>query len=264
MKFKYIFIWIFAILAGKAQGQTILKGTIKTLHGQPIAFNEVEIKNTAGLSVFAGRSGNYQIEVRKGDTIRFYYRQRLVDAYIYNKGVATPTYNVTLVMDEDTHEKAHALEDVKVYGRNYLKDSLARRERYENLYNYKDPKLATGDNQWAEYVMVMGEKMQLNSMDKKYSLLDIQSLIHVLGFKKRKQRKRNQQFALASEHDAYIRHRLKKELIEKYGQIHNEDSLNTFIQRYAPAYEDLRQMSDFEMYQYIASQSKLYREGRLK
>lgn len=263
MRLKNYIIGLLLLLVYKVDGQTIvLKGNIRSPYDNSISLNKVEIKNNKGSITYPDLSGSYQLRIIKGDTIRFYYKQKLIDAYIYNNASKNPRHDVTVDLDESIHG-GHELEAVKVYGKDYGSDSAYRRYLYEDQYNYKDPKLTTGDNQWAEYVYVMGEKMQLNSMDKKFSLLDIQSLIHVFSFKKRNKRKRDQRFAMQAEQEAYIRRRLRKDLIEKYGHIHNEDSLNVFIKRYRPSYDELKKMSDFEMCQYIAVKAKLYINGSL-
>ena len=256
MSFKRFFI-LLLLIACKTEGQTILKGVVRAPYENSIVLKAVEIKSSGGITTGADASGLYQIAVKKGDTIRYYYKQQLVDVYFYVSGM-NPVYNVELNMDE-AGSPANELEAVKVYGRSYTADSVQRRKNYADLYNYKDPKISMGDNHLKKSVTFMGETMQLNTMDKKLSLLDIGSMAQVFSFQKKKARKQEQLFALQVEQLAYIQHRYRKELIEKYGDIHSEDSLNAFIQAYTPTYDALKQMTDFEMYQYIASKSKLFK-----
>lgn len=243
----------------KAQNAGLLQGMISSPYDNSIELGAVQIRNSSGISTTADKTGHYQMAVHLSDTVRFYYKERLVDAYICSAIQSPLKYNVIIVMDESA--LAHELATVKVYGKSYREDSMARRQRYQDLYNYKDPKLSMGNNKWSEYADVMGEKMQLNTMDKKLSLLDVRSLANVFSFKKKKQRKRDRHFALETEQLAYIRHRVTKNLVEKYGQIQNEDSLNVFIQRYSPDYEALKKMTDFELFQDIMTQAKLYKQG---
>ena len=261
--FKAVLLLMGLLLAAvqvlKAQKSVILQGVISSPYDNSIELGAVQISCSSGVSTMADKTGHYQLMVHLADTVRFYYRQRLVDAYICSRLRSPLSYNVTIVMDESS--AAHELATVKVYGKSYREDSLARRQRYQDLYNYKDPKLSMGNNKWSEHINVMGEKMQLNTMDKKFSLLDVRSLADVFSFKKKKQRKRDRRFALEVEQVAYIRHRITKGLVEKYGGIHNEDSLNVFINRYNPGYEALKKMSDFELFQDIITQSKLYKQG---
>jgi hypothetical protein len=243
----------------QAQSAGMLQGLITAPYDNSIELGTVQIKSSGGITTTADKTGYYHIAVHLADTVRFYYRQRLVDAYICSALQSPLNYNVTIVMDESA--AAHELATVKVYGKSYREDSLARRRRYQNLYDYKNPKLSMGDNKWSSFAEVMGEKMQLNTADKKLSLMDVRSLANVFSFKKKKQRKRDQRFALEVEQMSYIRHRVSKNLVEKYGQIHNEDSLNVFIQRYSPGYEALKKMSDFELFQDIITQAKLFKQG---
>lgn len=259
MNIKYLFI-LLLVLTAKAGAQTILKGEISSPYDYSVALEKVEIKSSSGNTSSASRTGQYHIQVKLGDTIRYYCRQRLIDAYIYNNSSTNPIYNVTINLDE-IGNAAHELATVKVYGRNYVADSVRRRELYADLYNYKDPRLSMGDNRLVKEISFMGETQKINNFDKKLSLLDLQSFIHIFSFRKRRKRRRGQLLALQAEQSAYIRHRFTKNLIEKYGNIYNEDSLNTFIQQYAPTYEALKKMSDFEMCQYIATKSRLYRNG---
>lgn len=256
MNVKY-FLTLLLLITGTAGAQTVLRGKITSPYDYSVALDGVEIKSSAGIVSVASPSGQYQISVKLGDTVCYYYKQRLIDAFIYSKSAADPTYNVSINLDE-IGNTAHELETVKVYGRNYKTDSINRRQYYADLYNYKDPKLSMGDNRLVKSISFMGETQKINNFDKKFSLLDIQSLAHVFSFKKRKQRKREQRLALKIEQAAYIEHRFRKDLIEKYGNIHDEDALNLFIQRYAPSYDMLKKMSDFEMYQYISTKSKLF------
>jgi|GEM_PF-2169782 len=260
LKFCVINLAVGLVLCGLSFGQQaqILKGMISSPYDNTINLNAVQIKSSGGAFSHADLSGKYNIAVRLGDTIRFFYKNRLVDAYFYLQVKPNPTYDVKIIMDESA--KAHELATVKVYGKGYKEDSLARRRRYANLYNYQDPELKMGNNKWSSYVNAMGDKMQLNTMDKKISLLDVSSLASVFSFKKRKQRKRAKHFAEEAEQLAYIRHRMSLNKVEKYGHIHDEDSLKVFIQRYHPDYDKLKAMTDFELSQYIITQVKLFRK----
>ncbi|PZP49486.1 MAG: hypothetical protein DI598_07715 [Pseudopedobacter saltans] len=154
-------------------------------------------------------------------------------------------------------DTANKLNPITIQTNKYRADSISNREYYKKAFNYKSPKINMGDNKWDRTIIVAGKKIALDPQ-KSLSLLDIDALIEVVHSKKKKQKIQLQKRLVDQEKDKYVRQIFTPALVEKYSNIHNEDSINIFINRYAPGYGEIQTMNELDLGYYIFRNMKLF------
>lgn len=163
------------------------------------------------------------------------------------------------VQQSDTLQNKELLNPVTVYTNPYKADSIRNRKVYESIFDYRKKPLNMGDNKWNRTIMVMGKKVSLDPQ-KSLSLLDINSLSHVIASKKDKQKQTLQARLVQEEQEKYIDHIFTPALVERFSNIHDDDSLHSFITRYAPSYTELQSMNELDLGKYIMDKTKLFRQ----
>ena len=261
---KLLYSFLFFILATTAiKAQIKITGRVflgDSANHKPKA--GVLVKTSAGAKAFSNDSGYYTINMKQSDTLEFYYKGNLVSAYPFTYLTSFSRFDIYIDNNTGFAGGIHNLGTVRVKA-NGNKEALATREKYADVFSPKKRKISMGDNKWKESTTFMGTKVPINTMDKKASLLDIGSVSDALSFKKKKQARLNQKFAINNEHNNYIQRRFTKSLIAKYTNMQDDDSLNYFIAYYAPPYEKLKNMGEMELGQYIIDNMKLFRlEGK--
>lgn len=261
---KLLYSCLFFILATTAvKAQIKIAGRVylgDSINHKPKA--GVLVKTSAGAKAFSNDSGYYTINMKQTDTLEFYYKGNLISEYPFTYLTSFSRFDIYIDNNTGFAGGIHNLGTVHVKATDN-KDSLATREKYAGVFNPKKRKISMGDNKWKESTTVMGEKVPINTMDKKASLLEIGSVTDALSFKKKRQARVNQKFAVDNEHNNYIQRRFTRSLIAKYTGMQDDDSLNYFIAYYAPSYEKLRNMGEMELGQYIIDNMKRFRsEGK--
>ena len=161
------------------------------------------------------------------------------------------------------NQSAAVLNPVTVRTSTYKADSLQRRKEYEDIFNFQKTRLSMGNNKWSESIVVMGKKIALDTRNKKLSLLNINSLAHVISSKKEKKKSKLQKRLTEDENSWYVEQFFTPALVEKYSGIHNDDSLHLFINTYSPSYNDIISMNDLDLGMYIIEKIKLFRQNNL-
>lgn len=223
----------------------------------------VLVKTSKGARGFTNDSGYYSINMRQTDTLEFYYKGSLVSAYPFTYLTSFSRFDIYIDNNTGFGGGIHNLGTVRVKTNGNM-DSIAMREKYAKVFNPKKSKISMGDNKWKETATFMGTEVPINTMDKKASLLDIGSVADALNFKKNRQARINQKFAIENEHNNYIQRRFTKSIIAKYSEMQEDDSLNYFITYYAPPYDKLIIMSEMMLGQYIIDKMKIFRSVGMK
>jgi hypothetical protein len=154
---------------------------------------------------------------------------------------------------------AHNLAPVNVHTNTYKADSIRNRAEYENTFDYKRKKINMGDNKWDRSIVVMGKKVALTPQDK-LSLLDINSLATHIHSKKNNQKRTLQKRLIQQEQENYVYQIFTPALVERFSNMHNDDSLHLFIARYAPPYDQIQTMNELDLGSYILTNMKLFRQ----
>ncbi len=154
----------------------------------------------------------------------------------------------------------HSLTPVIVHTSTYKADSIQNRIDQKNIFNYRKKKINMGDNKWNRTIVVMGKKIDLNTKDKKFSLLDINSLAHFIHSKKDNQTLTLQKRLLQEEQDNYVKQIFTPALVERFSNMHNDDSIRMFIAKYAPSYDQIQTMNELDLGSYILDSMKLFQQ----
>lgn len=163
---------------------------------------------------------------------------------------------ISIVIDTSA---IYNLTPVTVHTNTHKADSIQNRADYEPILNYRKKKINMGDNKWNRTIIVMGKKITLDPQ-KSLSLLDINSLARSIHSKKDKQKLFLQKRVIEQEQDAYIQQVFTPALVEKFSNMHDDDSLHLFIARYAPSYNEIKIMNELDLGSYILLNMKAFRQ----
>lgn len=215
------------------------------------------IKVSDGFTTSTDKTGFYQINLKRGDTVRFYDPTgRLAVTYPAAYLLFYQHFNVYLQDPEylkGQMDLGHELAEVKVTGRDYLKDSLMRRYLYSDIFAYKKPTLAD-----AVTVPKIGKVPIPIALG-----VSVSGVIRWLQSQKNNKDLRFKQFAFYAEDEGYINHRLSPSTIELFTGIKDEDSIRYFKNYYRPTAMQLRDMNDLELGQYLMQKAHDFRIGAL-
>lgn len=240
---KYFFI-LCCLLVGfsslKAQdvqvsGKIFSEDSTKTLP-------HVLVRTQKGGRNFSDSAGNYTITMQPADTLLFYYKGMLAASYPFYFLTSFKHFDVYLSANPTAFNGMHDLGTVQVHTQS-AKDSLQDRQTYSDIFGYKKPR-------------VKGLDTKSQTLD----LLDIASVANTLSFKKKKQAKLDQKFAMTNEQQNYVQRTFTKSLVAKYTNMQDDDSLNRFIIEYAPPYDELKNMNDLDLGMYIINNVAKFRQ----
>jgi len=203
----------------------------------------VLVRTQRGGRNFSDSAGNYTITMQPTDTLLFYYRGLLAASYPFYFLTSFKHFDVYLSDKPTAFNGVHDLGTVRVQTQS-AKDSLQDRQTYSDIFGYKKPKVRSG----------------LDTKTQELNLLDIASVANVLSFKRKKQAKLDQKFALTNEQQNYVQRTFTKSLVAKYTGMQSDDSLSLFIIEYAPTYDELKNMNDLDLGMYIITNAAKFRQ----
>lgn len=140
------------------------------------------------------------------------------------------------------------LPEVRVQTKDYILDSIENRQTYTKAFNYRKPSLRFSQNTPTAQSYVPGSVT---------AGLDLDEIINAFRFKRNRQMLSFQQRLLQDEQDKYIDHRYSKYFVKKLTGLDGKE-LESFMNFYRPAYEDLLLMNDLELGYYIEQCYKNY------
>jgi hypothetical protein len=118
--------------------------------------------------------------------------------------------------------------------RNYHLDSIANREEYAKVFNYKKPGLG-----------IVAPTTQNAAVG-----VDLDQLIDVFNFQKNRRMAAFRDRLIAEEKEKYIEHRFNRALVIRLTQLRGDD-LDTFMVRYKPSLVLIESATDYELQTYI-------------
>jgi len=212
--------------------QNMLQGTVVDF-GSRHPVDAVTVYNSSGKIRITDSLGKFTMPVNNTDTIWFSFLGKNTQKYPVDTIANLSNFEIALRIE------AAWLPSVKVKSTDYKLDSLLNRRNYAKIFDYQKPGLKLSSNPPSSYVpgsVTVG--------------LDLDALIDVFRFKKRRQMLSLQNRLLQEEQDKYINHRFTKRLVK---QLTGVDSLaiNRFMTIYRPEYFILLQMNDIELGYYI-------------
>lgn len=224
------FICTICLLSLSAQAQSVLQGRILGRDSLPLAGVSIRNINTKSITI-SNRDGLYTITANNNDTILFRaigYIPLAMRAMI----IPRPLYLRSQVID---------LQGVEIVKRNYLKDSLERREAYKKGFNFRRPKV--------QEVVKIGFP---------YIAVNIHQLYKALSFKSNKKADVFKERLINFERDQYVDQRFTPELVANLTGL-DGDSLQHFINRNRPSYEFAVSASQYDLLLFIKQAVEKYR-----
>ncbi|MBX3241015.1 MAG: carboxypeptidase regulatory-like domain-containing protein [Chitinophagaceae bacterium] len=220
---------LFFLIPAAAKAQQV-QGTVYDIT-QKFVIRNVSVLTTSGSGTMTDSAGFYNIRVTPGDSIWFSYL-----------GKETPRYPVATIynpvaFDISIQMSAIDLPAVYVRKRSYRADSLANRQEYAQLFDYRTPGLKTS-------------MLSDGSMGAGVGV-DLQELINAFNFKRNKSMRTGRDWMISEERDKYVDFRFNKELIQKLTYLYDEEEVEVFMRYYRPEYELVAIWNDAELGMYI-------------
>ncbi|WP_448099555.1 hypothetical protein [Polluticoccus soli] len=240
----------FVFLAQKGEAQTrLLVGRVYAAMSRR-STEGIMVESSSGATTFTDDKGYFSINVLPKDTL-YYYVSKLVKSIPYPvdsikswDDYAIPIqkieYDIALARKTGypvgNMDSALTLENVTVVARNYHKDSLENRLEYDKIFNYKNPPF----NPFAP----------------------VSSIANLLNVKKKKRMKRMKDNLLFEEQQGYVDTRFNKVSIKKsIGKPVDDSTLELYMRRYRPSYQDAIGMENLPMVMYIRKTFALFEDS---
>jgi hypothetical protein len=234
-----LFYIIFVGFAISASAQIKISGTVFDSTKKNLV-EGVQVLCTCGTMSFSDSTGNYSIFASEKDSLFFFFRNK-----------PTQMFAVSSIKDFDAFDiaihvyvpgKYKQLKEIIVYGKSRKQDSIENRLQYDKVFRYS-PGISLS-NAAPESGIGVG--------------LDLESLINVFRFRKKKSMVRFQQRLIKEEQDRYIDYRFSEKIIEKLTPLEKGASMEKFMLLYRPEYEWLTAVLDIELYMYIQVAAKKF------
>ncbi|ACU57866.1 carboxypeptidase-like regulatory domain-containing protein [Chitinophaga pinensis] len=187
------------------------------------------LNKTSRSGVVSNESGRFAIDAMPGDTLEF-----SMLGY-YKKDINVPT--TSMFINVYMTRQVIGLTEHKVIGKDHTKDSLATREEYGKYFNYHKP----------------GAVDVLKTLPSN----PITALTYLVPSKTRKRKEHFQEQLVYWEKEKYIDDRYSPELVERMTKL-SGDELDTFMLRYRPGYQFLKEATDYDLMLFIKENFKHY------
>jgi hypothetical protein len=177
----------------------------------------------------SNESGRFSIEALPGDSLEFSFIS------YYKKSLSVPTSS--MFINVYLARQIIGLQGIAVMGKDYKHDSLAIRDEYGRYFNYHKP----------------------GAMDVLKTLPSnpITALSYLVPSKARKRKEHFQGQLVYWEREKFIDNRYNPELVERMTKL-NGDDLDTFMVRYRPGYQFLRDATEYDLLLYIKTSFKQF------
>jgi hypothetical protein len=243
-KKSFLLLFIGVVLAQFLNAQNLkLHGTVYDYFTKK-PLEAVTVQLSSGANTITDSLGKFSITVTKKDSVFFSYLSKKTLKYPIDTITDLSNFEIALYID------AVWLPAVKVRNSNYTLDSLANRQQYAKVFNFKKPGLKfTSSSSPASYVpgsVTAG--------------LDLDEIINMFRFKRNREMLSMQERLIQEEQDKYINHRFTKYLVQKLTNLKG-GALDSFMIAARPTYELLLSMNDLELGYYIEQCYKLYQSG---
>jgi len=220
-----------------AQSVTI-SGTVYDISARR-PLEAVAVLSSSGKGTLSDSAGHYSLVVKRTDSIWFSLLNKSTMKF------AVDTIGTLSSFDVSLHVQADLLPEVKVRNRDYHLDSLINRQDYAKYFNYRKPGIRLSDNMgnYTPGGVTVG--------------LDLDELINMFRFKRNRNLEYLQNRLVQQEQDGYIDHRFSKAFVRKITKLQSPE-LETFMQRYRPTYEFVKQVNDLELGYYVEQCLAIY------
>ena len=212
--------------AATVSAQYKVKGTVYD-SSRIYRIEAVTVMSTAGKMTMTDSMGNYHLDVAERDSIWFSYLGKATQKYPVLKMADINQFDIAMKL------KSNVMEEVRIRSRSYRMDSIQNRKDYAKIFNYKKPTVGS-----------------MTSIGPNGAGIDIQELIRLFQFKKRKATEKFQTRLIEQEKEKFVTHRFNKGLVIRLTGLQGAQ-LEDFMERYRPSYEFTVTSSEYDFQMYI-------------
>lgn len=239
-----------AIQFSALQAQVHLRGLVYTDSIKQRPADSAMLYVNTGKHWYTNRQGMFSIDLPVYDTLYVFYQHKILAVPV--TAVMLRQQYLNIYLNDTVHGKLTIDQLKPVFIKsNYEEDSINNRRDYENIFNYRKPKIAS-NNKWKD----SANGIPLDTKNKKLGL--VSTSIFGIG-RTGKQKMHLQKRLLNNEQLNYVAKYFTPALVQKYTDLRSRDSLSFFVLHYAPAYNDFITMNDLDLAQYIIKQVRVYR-----
>jgi hypothetical protein len=191
------------------------------------------INKSSHTGTITEENGSFAIDAMPGDTLQF-------SILTYNTK-AVPVPASSMFINVYLSKKIFNLGSVTVQGKSYTADSIATREEYARYFNYHKP----------------GAKDVLKTLPSQ----PITALTYLVPSKARKRKEHFQEQLVYWEKEKYVDNRYSEEMVERLTKL-NGDELDSFMVRYRPGYQFMKEATDYDLMLYIKQSYEQYKKEK--
>lgn len=239
----------FFMSKSEAQSRLLVGRVVAAMSNRSTEGIMVEAKKSKG-TAFTDGQGYFSLNVDPHDTL-YYYVGKLAKSIPYPIDSIRNWESYTIAIQTIEWDMAKArkygmpiegldpnvtLENVTVVSRNYHKDSLENRLEYDKVFNYTNPKFNP--------------------------FTPVSSVANLFAVKKKKRMKRMKNDLLFEEQQGYVDTRFNRTSVKKsIGAPIDDTTLENYMRRYRPSYQDAVGMENISMVMYIRKTFALYQDS---
>ncbi|MBO9658504.1 MAG: hypothetical protein J7527_06740 [Chitinophagaceae bacterium] len=224
----------------QANAQYKIKGTVYD-STKTYAVPSVSVLSTSGKGTVTNSNGDYEIEVNEKDSIWFSYLNKPTVKFPVLKITSPHAFDISIQLS------ITVMKEVKIRQRNYRQDSIQNREDYAKIFDYEKPGLKIGSRPAYTGTPVAAG-------------FDLESIIEIFNFKKKRQMASFQRRLIQQEQDKYVDHRFSKALVRRLTGL-DSAGLANFMVAYRPPYEFTIMLGEYDFQKYIKDSYERYRRG---
>ena len=199
----------------------------------------VAVYSTSGRGTITDSVGRYMIMVSTKDSIWFSLIGKATMKYPVDTISNTDNFNVMI------HVYATQLPEVKVRNNYYRFDSIQNRKDYAKIFGFRKPGLRLSNNpNYNPGGLTVG--------------FDLDEIINMFRTKRNHSIENLQKRLIEQEHEKYVNNRYSKQFVRKITKLQPPE-LDTFMNRYRPAYEFVTQVNELELGYYIQKSFEQYK-----
>lgn len=224
----------------KVAGQITISGTVydsTKLYEVP----GVIVSSTSGLQTTTDSLGAYHINVSVNDSLSFFYRGKSTIKFAVKTIENYTAFDISLRIR--VNAKYKLLKGVTVFSNSYRHDSAENRMEYAKVFNFEKP----GIHSTYEPGGAAG--------------LDLDELINMFNFRKKRQDLAFQKRLIEDEQDRYVDYRFSSNVIHRITGL-SGDALALYKKLYRPSYIFVVTSTLAQFYQYILNTSYAFKEEK--
>jgi hypothetical protein len=220
-----------------ASGQITIRGTVFNMY-RTRPLEAVSVISTSGNGTITDSAGFYMIIVNENDSIIY--------SYLGKHTMKFPVKSINLANNFDIALNVNPTElrEVKIFPRNYTRDSIQNRQDYAKVFNFRKPGVS---------ITAPGQGLGAG--------FDLDELIDVFRFQRNRRMLAFQRRLEDEERDKFIDHRFNRSIVKKTTRI-DDSEIDSFMVRYRPSFEFCKTSNDYDLLEYIKLAYQEYRGTR--